>query len=67
VYRPVTYTPKFRKIEPTVVPCLKSAGKLRLPAKASVCGRLLEVVRIACGGGELPPPSWLTMRLPKPR
>ena len=50
VYRPVTKTEKFLRMEPTALPLRKSDGKFRLPANATVCGRLVEVVRIAWGG-----------------
>src|SRR5918993_1930533 len=65
VYRKRANTPKFWKMLPTVVPSCQSPGKLSDAAAAKVCGRLKSVGKMACGGGWLPPDSWLMTREPK--
>ena len=49
------------------LPCFQSFGKLSENDPARLCGRLWSVGRVACGGGMLPPRTWLMIREPKSR
>ncbi len=48
--RNVANTPKSPKIDPTVVPCSKSAGNSSDSVPAKLCGRLCSSGRITSGG-----------------